>query len=65
MTDKDPLELWNMFTTAAQIAKSKNQVEYHLEINEDILAELLKKAFPSIKNNAKIINIAKNISKDN
>ncbi len=65
MTDKDVLELWNMFTTAAQIAKSKNQVEYHLEINEVVLAELLKKAFPSMKNNEKVINIARNILKTN
>ena len=28
MTDKDALELLNMFTTAAQIAKSRNKFEY-------------------------------------
>ena len=64
MTDKDALELWNMFTTAAQIAKSKNQVEYHLEMNEVALAELLKKAFPAMKDNINVIDIARNILKN-
>lgn len=29
MNYKDTLELLNMFTTAAQIAKSQNKYEYH------------------------------------
>ena len=64
MTDKDALELLNMFTTAAQIAKAKNQHEFHLEINETILTEILKKAFPSMQNNINIENIAKKILKE-
>lgn len=65
MTDKDALELLNMFTTAAQLAKSRNKYEYNLKMNETELIELLKKAFPSLKNNANIKNIAKNILESN
>lgn len=61
MTDKDALELLNMFTTAAQIAKSKNTHEFRLEMNEATLVELLKKAFPKLANEVLIVNIAKNI----
>ncbi len=61
MTDKDALELLNMFTIAAQIAKSKNKVEYHLKMDEDVLTELLKKAFPALKNNINLSNIVKDI----
>ncbi len=61
MTDKDALELLNMFTTAAQIAKSRNKYEYHLKMEEAVLIELLKKAFPSLRNNANITSIARNI----
>lgn len=61
MTDRDALELLNMFTTAAQIAKSRNRYEYHLKMDESTLIELLKKAFPSLKNNVNIANIAKSI----
>ncbi len=61
MTDKDALELLNMFTTAAQIAKSRNTQEFQLKMNEAALVELLKKAFPAMKNDVNIVNIAKNI----
>lgn len=61
MTDKDALELLNMFTTAAQIAKSRNAHEFRLKMNEAVLVELLKKAFPAMKNDANIANLAKNI----
>lgn len=61
MTDKDALELLNMFTTAAQLAKSRNTHEFHLKMNEAVLVELLKKAFPAKKNDVNIVNIAKNI----
>ena len=61
MTDKDALELLNMFTIAAQIAKNKNTREYRLKMSEDVLIELLKKAFPAMKNDVNIVNIAKNI----
>lgn len=61
MTDKEALELLNMFTTAAQIAKSKNKHEFHLKMSEAVLVELLKKAFPSLKNNINTVSIAKKI----
>lgn len=61
MTDKDALELLNMFTTAAQIAKSRNKQEFRLKMNEAVLVELLKKAFPTMKNDVNIVNIAKSI----
>ncbi len=61
MTDKDALELLNMFATAAQIAKSKNQHEFHLKMDEATLIALFKKAFPSMQNNINTINIVKNL----
>ncbi len=61
MTDKDALELLNMFTTAAQIAKSRNKFEFHLNMQEAVLSELLKKAFPNLKDDINIKNLAKNI----
>jgi hypothetical protein len=63
MTDKEALELFSMFTTAAQIAKSKNTRDYRFSITEAALVELLKKAFPSMKNDINITNVAKNILK--
>lgn len=63
MTDKDALELLNMFITAAQIAKAQNKVEYNLKMNEVTLTELLKKAFPSLRNDTNVANIVKNILK--
>lgn len=63
MTDKDALELLNMFITAAQIAKAQNKVEYNLKMNEVNLTELLKKAFPSLRNDINVANIVKNILK--
>ena len=63
MTYKDALELLNMFTTAAQIAKSGNTHEYRLKMSEDVLIELLKKAFPAMKNDVNILNMARNILK--
>ncbi|RAI16161.1 MAG: hypothetical protein DKM22_00095 [Candidatus Melainabacteria bacterium] len=63
MTDKDALELLNMFITAAQIAKAQNKVEYNLKMNEVTLTELLKKAFPSLRNDINVANIVKNILK--
>ncbi len=61
MTDKDALELLNMFVTAAQIAKARNKYEYHLKINEAILVEWLKKAYPSKKDSINFAALAKNI----
>lgn len=63
MTDKEALELLNMYTTAAQLAKARNTHEFRLKMNETVLVELLKKAFPAMKNDVKIVNIAKNILK--
>jgi hypothetical protein len=45
MTDKDALELLNMFTTATQIAKTRNTQDCHFQITEAALVELLKKHF--------------------
>lgn len=61
MTDRDALELLNMFTTAVQIAKARNQYESHLKINEAILIEWLKKAYPSKKDSINFALLAKNI----
>lgn len=61
MTDKDALELLNMFITAAQIAKSRNKIEFHLKMQEATLSELLKKAFPYMTDEINRRNIAKNI----
>lgn len=63
MTDKDALELQNMFTTAAQLAKSRNKVDLKFEIKEADLIELLKKAFPNMKNETNTIKLAKSILK--
>ena len=60
MTDKDALELLNMFTTAAQIAKSRNKFEYTLNLNENDLNELFKKAFPFMKDNVSKQNFCQN-----
>ena len=61
MTNKDSLELLNMFITATQIAKTKDKYDFHLEINENSLVDLLQKAFPNLKNNNNTVNIAKKI----
>lgn len=61
MNDKEALELQNMFTTAAQIAKARNQYEYNLKIQEAVFIEMFKKAFPAMRDNINLINIAKNI----
>ena len=61
MNDKNALDLLNMYITAAQIAKSKNKYEYHLNMQEAVFIELLKKAFPNMKDNINTANIAKNI----
>lgn len=63
MTDKDALELLNMFTAAAQLAKAKNTSEFHLKMQETTLSELLKKAFPHLCDEINRRNIAKNILK--
>ena len=61
MTDKDALELLNMFTTAAQIAKKNNKYEFKLEMDENTLTDLLIKAFPNLKNNVNTRKIAREI----
>jgi len=50
MTYKDALELLNIFTMAAQNAKKKNKFECRINLDASELASLLKKAFPSSKN---------------
>ena len=61
MNYKEALELQNMFTTAAQIAKSRNQYEYDYKIQETAFIEMFKKAFPALSDNINFINIAKNV----
>jgi len=61
MNDKDALELLNMYTTATQIAKSKNQYEYHLKIDESLLVDYLKLAFPNLRKRMNVSLIAKTI----
>ncbi len=65
MTDKDVLELLNMFTTAVQIAKSRNKHEYNINLNEAMLNELFKKAFPSMQNDINRQSIIKKILSQN
>ncbi|MCD7878772.1 MAG: hypothetical protein LUG16_02425 [Candidatus Gastranaerophilales bacterium] len=65
MTDKDVLELLNMFTTAVQIAKSRNKYEYNINLNEAMLNELFKKAFPSMQNDINRQSIIKKILSQN
>ena len=61
MTEKDILELQNIYTTAAQRAKLNNKYEYKLEMQENTFIELFKKAFPNMKDNINTVNIAKSI----
>ena len=61
MIDKDVLELLNMYTAAAQLAKSRNKYEYHEKMNEVVLTELLKKAFPALRNDINVMILAKSI----
>jgi len=61
MNYKEALELQNMFTTAAQIAKSRNQCEYNIKIQEAVFVEMFKKAFPAMSDNINLLNIAKSI----
>lgn len=65
MNYKEALEIQNMFTTAAQIAKARNKYEYHLKINEAALIKLLKKAFPKMKDDTSISNFAREILSNN
>lgn len=48
MIDRDALELLNIFTMAAQLAKAENKYEHHRKIDEYELAEIMKKAFPKL-----------------
>lgn len=59
MTGKDALELLNMFTTAVQIAKSKNKNECNENLDEAALNELFKKAFPFLQDDANRQSIIK------
>lgn len=61
MTDKEALELLNMFTTATQLAKAKNKREYHLKLDESTLIGFLKKAFPYLKKEVEVKDIATQI----
>ena len=65
MNYEEALELQNMFTTAAQIAKSKNQYEYQYKIQEAIFVELFKKAFPALRNDINLANLMRGINRFN
>ncbi len=54
-----------MFTTAAQIAKSRNKYEYNINLNEAMLNELFKKAFPSMQNDINRQSVIKKILSQN
>ena len=61
MTEKDILELQNIYTIAAQTAKKNNKFEYKLKMQENKFIELFKKAFPNMKDNINTADIAKSI----
>ncbi len=65
MTDRDVLELLNMFMTAAQLAKSRNKYECNNNLSEAVLIELFKKAFPSLQNNINGQSVIKKILSQN
>lgn len=61
MSYKDALELLNMFILATQNAKSKNKVDLDYKIDESMLVEFLKKAYPNQKDSSEILKLAKSI----
>ncbi len=65
MTDKDALELLNMFATAVQIAKSRNKFEYQMNLNEAILDEMFKKAFPFMRDDLNRQSLIKKLMSNN
>ena len=60
MTEKETLEILNMFTVAAQKAKINNVRKYDYDLKDATLKRLLKRAFPLLKNNNTLLNNIKN-----
>ncbi len=61
MDYKDALELQILFTIAAQRAKEKNKIEINYKLDEAVLVEYLKKAYPNLKSTDAIIKLAQTI----
>lgn len=57
----DVLELQNMFTTAAQLAKAENKYEPKFEYDEQTVTELIQKAFPKLKDKTRLDALVKQI----
>ncbi len=62
MIDNNAIELLNMFSRAARIAQAKNKPSVEEEVNDVLLAEYFKKAFPHLRNNINILGLLKIIS---
>jgi len=61
MNYKDALEMWQIFTVAAQEAKRKNIVEPEYNITVEELVSYFKKAFPNQNDEERYKKIAKKI----
>lgn len=57
---KDALEMWHIFTIAAQEAKKKNLNEFQYNISVDELAGFIQKAFPN-KDSVSALKMAEKI----
>ncbi len=62
MIDNNAIELLNMFSRAARIAQAKNKPSVEEEVNDVLLAEYFKKAFPHLRNNINILGLLKIIN---
>ena len=61
MDYKDALELQIMFTIAAQKAKESNKIEIDYQLDEAVLVDFLKKAYPNLKSSDEITKLAQAI----
>lgn len=62
MIDNNAIELLNMFSRAARIAQAKNKPSVEEEVNDALLVEYFKKAFPHLRNNINILGLLKIIN---
>ena len=59
---KEALEIWGMFISAIQQARLENKHDYQLQMDEATLVELLKEAYPSLKDKqSRLHELAKEI----
>ncbi len=65
MIYKEALEMWQIFTVAAQDAKRKNKIEPEFHMSVEELVGYFKKAFPKQKDEEKFVEIAKKILENN